>query len=105
MEIYRFFRIVSFSLLASFFLQVHADKEFIKTLPDGINMQVGEQGYRVSGGEKQRIALARTLIKKPALYILDEATSSLDTHTEKEILLKINEFSSDATKLVIANRL
>ncbi len=86
-------------------LRVAHLEEFIKTLPDGLNTQVGEQGYRVSGGEKQRIALARSLIKKPALYILDEATSSLDTHTEKEILLKINEFSSGATKLVIAHRL
>ena len=58
---------------------------FIETLPDGYKSMVGERGLKLSGGEKQRVAIARTILKAPPILILDEATSALDTHTEQEI--------------------
>ncbi|PHS14451.1 MAG: metal ABC transporter permease [Kangiella sp.] len=79
--------------------------EFIQELPDGLQTMVGERGLKLSGGEKQRVAIARTILKRPAIYVFDEATSSLDSHAEKSILKAINEISSDATSLVIAHRL
>ncbi|MFH1832122.1 MAG: ABC transporter ATP-binding protein/permease [bacterium] len=82
----------------------HLD-EFIKTLPDGYNTMVGERGLKLSGGEKQRVAIARVLLKRPAIYIFDEATSSLDTHTEQEIQRNIEEIFTGATTLIIAHRL
>lgn len=78
---------------------------FIKKLPDGYDTQVGERGLKLSGGEKQRVAIARVLLKKPALYIFDEATSSLDSHTEQEIQRNIAEISAGATTVIIAHRL
>ncbi len=78
---------------------------FIKRLPDGYNTEVGERGLKLSGGEKQRVAIARVLLKKPALYIFDEATSALDTHTEREIQNNLDEISQGATSLTIAHRL
>jgi len=82
----------------------HLDK-FIKQLPDGYNTTVGERGLKLSGGEKQRVAIARVLLKNPAIYIFDESTSSLDTHTEQEIQRNIEEISVGATTLIIAHRL
>ncbi len=82
----------------------HLDK-FIKRLPDGYTTEVGERGLKLSGGEKQRIAIARVLLKKPAIYIFDEATSALDTHTEREIQNNLDEISVGATTLTIAHRL
>jgi len=78
---------------------------FIEKLPDGMNTVVGERGLKVSGGEKQRIAIARTLLKRPAILVFDEATSSLDTQTEASILANIDEVSREYTTLVIAHRL
>jgi ATP-binding cassette subfamily B protein len=78
---------------------------FIKRLPDGYKTEVGERGLKLSGGEKQRIAIARVLLKKPAIYIFDEATSALDTQTERDIQNNLEEISTGATSLTIAHRL
>ncbi|WP_261285432.1 ABCB family ABC transporter ATP-binding protein/permease [Serratia proteamaculans] len=79
--------------------------EFIVSLPDGYETRVGERGLKLSGGEKQRVAIARTILKKPAILVFDEATSALDTQTEREIQAHLREVSRDHTTLVIAHRL
>ncbi|MBL4733351.1 MAG: ABC transporter ATP-binding protein/permease [Rhizobiaceae bacterium] len=79
--------------------------DFIKSLPDGYHTQVGERGLKLSGGEKQRVAIARTLLKAPPILILDEATSALDTQTEREIQSALDIVSQNRTTLVIAHRL
>lgn len=79
--------------------------DFIETLPDGFKSEVGERGLKLSGGEKQRVAIARTILKAPPILILDEATSALDTHTEREIQDALERVSKDRTTLVIAHRL
>ena len=79
--------------------------EFINSLPDGYDTKVGERGLKLSGGEKQRVAIARVLLKNPPLLILDEATSSLDSISEQVILDALNEVSRQRTTLVIAHRL
>ncbi|GGZ26984.1 ABC transporter ATP-binding protein [Asticcacaulis endophyticus] len=78
---------------------------FIASLPKGFDTEVGERGLKLSGGEKQRVAIARTLLKAPPILILDEATSALDTHTEREIQASLDEVSQNRTTLVIAHRL
>lgn len=78
---------------------------FIESLPGGYNSMVGERGLKLSGGEKQRVAIARTILKAPPILILDEATSALDTHTEQEIQAALDLVSRDRTTLVIAHRL
>jgi ATP-binding cassette subfamily B protein len=78
---------------------------FIAQLPDGYNTQVGERGLKLSGGEKQRVAIARTLLKNPPLLILDEATSALDSRTEDEIQATLAKISERRTTLIIAHRL
>jgi len=78
---------------------------FIESLPNGYRTLVGERGLKLSGGEKQRIAIARTLLKDPAILILDEATSSLDTRSEKAIQSALQQAAKDRTTLVIAHRL
>jgi ATP-binding cassette subfamily B protein len=80
-------------------------QDFINALPDGLNTQVGERGLKVSGGEKQRIAIARVLLKKPKILIFDEATSSLDSHSENAIMEAINRVSQNRTTLIVAHRL
>ena len=82
--------------------QIH---EFVMGQPDGYNTQVGERGLKLSGGEKQRVAIARTILKQPQILLFDEATSALDTHTEREIQKSLDEVSANRTTLVIAHRL
>ncbi|MGY9000732.1 MAG: ABCB family ABC transporter ATP-binding protein/permease [Rhodospirillales bacterium] len=79
--------------------------DFIAESPDGYNTRVGERGLKLSGGEKQRVAIARTILKSPEILIFDEATSALDTHTEKEIQQSLREVAANKTALVIAHRL
>jgi ATP-binding cassette subfamily B protein len=79
--------------------------DFIESLPDGYQTMVGERGLKLSGGEKQRVAIARTLLKNPALLIFDEATSALDSQAEQAIQAQLKEIAKDRTTLVIAHRL
>jgi len=82
--------------------QIH---DFVMQLPDGYKSMVGERGLKLSGGEKQRVAIARTILKAPPILMLDEATSALDSFTEKEIQQSLEQIAKSRTTLVIAHRL
>src|SRR5690606_4534753 len=82
--------------------QIH---EYIAALPDGYDTVVGERGYRFSGGEKQRLALARTILRDPPVLILDEATSALDTRTERAVQRAVDALADGRTTITIAHRL
>ncbi len=79
--------------------------DFVAALPDGYGSAVGERGLKLSGGEKQRVAIARVILKSPRILVFDEATSALDTRTEREIQASLDEVSADRTTLIIAHRL
>jgi ABC-type transport system involved in Fe-S cluster assembly fused permease/ATPase subunit len=79
--------------------------DFIQSLPDKEQTTVGERGLKLSGGEKQRVAIARTILKRPHILVFDEATSSLDSYSEQQIMAAINEVAANNTSLVIAHRL
>jgi ATP-binding cassette subfamily B protein len=82
--------------------QIH---DFVMSLPKGYDSMVGERGLKLSGGEKQRVSIARTILKGPPILILDEATSALDSFTEQEIQGALREVAHNRTTLVIAHRL
>jgi ATP-binding cassette subfamily B protein len=79
--------------------------EFVSRLPDGYDTMVGERGLKLSGGEKQRVAIARTLLKNPVILVFDEATSALDSGTERVIQAELEEIATGRTTLVVAHRL
>ncbi|MDE1932260.1 MAG: ATP-binding cassette domain-containing protein, partial [Alphaproteobacteria bacterium] len=79
--------------------------DFVATLPDGYRTQVGERGLKLSGGEKQRVAIARVMLKGPRILVFDEATSALDTKTERAIQTSLEEVAANRTTLMIAHRL
>lgn len=89
-------------LTAAKMAQIH---DFIQTLPKGYDTMVGERGLKLSGGEKQRVAIARMILKSPAILVFDEATSALDTQTEKEIQSALSSVSQNKTTIIIAHRL
>ena len=79
--------------------------DLVMSMPDGYRTLVGERGLKLSGGEKQRVAIARTILKNPSIFLFDEATSALDSHTEREIQANLREVSQGRTTLIIAHRL
>jgi len=79
--------------------------DFVTSLPEGYQAKVGERGLKLSGGEKQRVGIARTLLKNPPILVLDEATSALDTQTERDIQESLNDMGQGRSVITIAHRL
>jgi ATP-binding cassette subfamily B protein len=86
-------------------LEVSGLRDFVAGLPDGLATQVGARGLKLSGGEKQRIAIARVILKNPSILLFDEATSSLDAMTERQVQKNLEQIATDRTTIVIAHRL
>lgn len=86
-------------------LQIAQLEEFVKSLPSGLETEVGHNGVKLSGGQKQRLSLARMIVKNPSVVILDESTSALDTHTEALLFKELELYLKDKTTLIIAHRL
>ena len=80
-------------------------EDFVASLPDGLDTVVGERGVRLSGGQRQRIGIARALYHRPSVLVLDEATSSLDTETEKGVMQAVQALQGDKTVIIVAHRL
>ena len=91
--------------LINFALDTASLNEFVRSLPNGINTEVGERGASISGGQRQRLGIARALITNPLLLVLDEATSALDGETELRIAESINKLKGKCTVIMIAHRL
>ena len=79
-------------------------EDFIDALPDGYNYDLGQGGVNVSGGQKQRLCIARALLKKPAVIIFDDSTSAVDTHTDAQIRASLAKYAPQTTKIIIAQR-
>ena len=86
-------------------LQAASALDFVRALPEGWNSKVGERGVRLSAGERQRLSIARALLKDPPVLVLDEATASVDTATEKQIQLALDRLLAGRTSIVVAHRL
>ena len=80
-------------------------KEFVESLPEGLDTMIGEAGVRISGGQRQRIGIARALYRQPEVLVLDEATSALDTETERAVMESIEHLQGKLTMIIIAHRL
>jgi ABC-type multidrug transport system fused ATPase/permease subunit len=80
-------------------------EDFVASLPEGLDTMVGERGVRLSGGQRQRIGIARALYHRPSVLVLDEATSSLDTETEHEVMKAVQALQGDKTVIIVAHRL
>ncbi len=80
-------------------------REFVEQLPEGLDTTIGDRGVRISGGQRQRLGIARALYHNPEILVFDEATSALDTDTEKAVMDAINSFHGRKTMVIIAHRL